>query len=64
MLKLVFTVDATGHVALKVEGAAGPGCHSVTREAEELLGPAVHRERTREYHDHVRTSAPRQAQST
>src|SRR5438309_91474 len=47
MPKLVFTIDATGKVALTVEGAPGPACHTFTREAEGLLGPATHRERTR-----------------
>ncbi|TMB15861.1 MAG: DUF2997 domain-containing protein [Deltaproteobacteria bacterium] len=64
MPKLVFTIDATGKVALTVEGAPGPACHTFTREAEDLLGPATHRERTREYHQQARTAAPRQVQST
>ena len=64
MPKLVFTIDAAGKVALKVEGAPGPACHTLTREAEDLLGPATHRERTREYYQHARTAAPQQTQST
>jgi len=64
MSKLVFTIDSAGKVAVKVEGVPGPACHTLTREAEELLGPATHRERTREYYQQVRTAAPRQAQST
>ena len=64
MLKLVFTIDAAGKVALKVEGAPGPACHTLTREAEDLLGPATHRERTREYYQQARTAAPQQTQST
>jgi hypothetical protein len=64
MSKLVFTIDAAGKVALKVEGIAGPACHALTREAEDLLGPATHRERTREYYQQARTAASRQVQST
>jgi hypothetical protein len=64
MPKLVFTIDPAGKVALKVEGAPGPTCHTFTREAEDLLGPATHRERTREYYEHARTAAQRQSQST
>ena len=64
MPKLVFTIDAAGKVALKVEGVPGPACHTLTREAEDLLGPATHRERTREYYQQARTAAPWQAQST
>ncbi len=63
MPKLVFTIDAVGKVALKVEGAPGPACHTLTREAEDLLGQATHRERTREYYQQARTAAPRQIQS-
>jgi hypothetical protein len=64
MPKLVFTIDARGKVALTVEGAPGPACHTLTREVEDLLGPATHRERTREYYQQARSAAPRQAQST
>ena len=64
MPKLVFTIDAAGKVALTVEGAPGPACHTLTRDAEDLLGPATHRARTREYYQQARTAAPRQAQST
>ncbi len=64
MPTLVFTIDAAGKVALTVEGAPGPACHTLTREAEDLLGPATHRERTREYSQQAHTAAPRQAQST
>ena len=64
MPKLVFTIDAEGKVALKVEGAPGPACHTLAREAEDLLGPATHRERTREYYQQARTAAPQQTQST
>jgi hypothetical protein len=64
MSKLVFTIDAAGTVAVKVEGIPGPGCHTLTREAEDLLGPATQRERTRDYYQQARTAAPRQAQST
>ena len=64
MPKLVFTIDAAGKVSLTVEGAPGSACHTLTREAEDLLGPATHRERTREYYQQARTAAPRQAQST
>jgi hypothetical protein len=64
MPKFVFTIDCAGKVGLKVEGAPGPTCHTFTREAEDLLGPATHRERTREYSQQARSAAPRQAQST
>jgi DUF2997 family protein len=64
MPKLVFTIDVAGQVALKVEGAPGPTCHTLTREAEDLLGPATHRERTREYYQQARTTVPRQVQSS
>ena len=64
MPKLMFTIDPAGKVTLTVEGAPGPACHMLTREAEDLLGPATHRERTREYYQQARTAAPRQAQST
>ena len=64
MPKLVFTIDAGGKVALSVEGAPGRACHALTREAEDLLGPATHRERTREYYQQARTAAPRQTQSS
>ncbi len=64
MPKLVFTIEAGGKVALKVEGVPGPACHTFTCEAEDLLGPATHRERTREYSQQARSAAPRQAQST
>ena len=64
MPNLVFTIDAGGKVAHKVEGAPGPACHTLTREAEDLLGPATHRERTREYYQQARTAAPRQTQSS
>jgi hypothetical protein len=64
MPKLVFTIDAAGRVALTVEGAPGPACHTLTREAEDLLGPATHRERTRDYYQQARTGAPRQAHSS
>ena len=64
MPKLVFAIDAGGKVALSVEGAPGPACHALTREAEDLLGPATHRERTREYYEQARTAAPRQTQSS
>ena len=64
MPMLVFTIDAGGKVALSVEGAPGPACHALTREAEDLLGPATHRERTREYYQQARTAAPRQTQSS
>lgn len=64
MPRLVFTIDPAGKVTLAVEGAPGPACHTLTREAEDLLGPAIHRERTREYYQPARTAAPRQVQST
>ncbi|MGH7342758.1 MAG: DUF2997 domain-containing protein [Candidatus Rokuibacteriota bacterium] len=64
MPKLVFTIDAGGKVALKVEGVPGPACHTLTREAEDLLGTATHRERTREYYQQARTAAPRHTQSS
>jgi hypothetical protein len=64
MPKLVFTIDAAGKVAVRVEGLAGPACHTLTHEAEDLLGPATHRERTREYYHQARTAASRQSQST
>jgi hypothetical protein len=64
MLRLVFTVDSAGKVALTVEGVPGPACHALTREAEELLGPATHRERTREYYQRARSAVPRQTQSS
>jgi hypothetical protein len=64
MPKLVFTIDTAGKAALNVEGAPGPACHTFTREAEELLGLATHRERTREYYQQAPIAAPQQTQST
>ena len=64
MPKLVFTIDLAGKIAVTVEGAPGPACHTLTREAEDLLGPATHRERTREYYQHARATGPHQTQST
>ncbi|MGH7307394.1 MAG: DUF2997 domain-containing protein [Candidatus Rokuibacteriota bacterium] len=64
MPRLVFTIDPAGKVALTVEGVPGPACHTLTREAEDLLGTATHRERTREYYQQIRAAGPRQTQSS
>ena len=42
----------------------GPGLPHAHSEAEDLLGPATHRERTREYYQQARTAAPRHTQSS
>lgn len=50
MPRVVFTLHPTGQVEIRVEGVQGPGCHQLTRDAEAALGPAQHRERTREFY--------------
>ena len=49
MPKITIDIDAQGRAVVHVEGVKGPGCHALTHEAEQALGPATVRRPTAEY---------------
>jgi len=64
MPKLVITIDAAGKVALTVESAPGPACHTLTARPRTCAARPHTASARAEYYQQARTAAPRHTQSS
>ena len=58
MEQIIITIDKDASVKVEVQGHAGSGCTSLTKEIERALGETTKDEKTQEYHQRALQRLP------